>query len=1099
MDISSSSTLNSSPLANLSYTNLALIVSIITIFLIVLILVSAILIKSVFRMSYSNNKYKTSTVAHTHQIKDLNIISNLSRLAKKSDKELKIELELIKDQVNLLEMQMRPVCTQLYQQLHADYLNDLNNDLIYKIYNLSYTNALPVWNFKTYMYNFFFHQHQLPITSATVSQRFNNQSTRNGNKYCSNNFMSSSSMSNSTTNTLLSTTLTPKQQQILNNQQQQQSVYATIKSSSAIKFDTMDGNGNSCGTLMLNQTTSRHQELLLHGSAGEAMLLFDQLLNNKNFLVTFLSQIEKSPNQMSMLEKRNFVGMLTLALRHNLSYLYSILKLILSEHIANSFKTKTHKSLFKPSNSAGDESIAELLLTNWISIFMYTFQRDTQCSLELYRLVQCIKFYLQMAPCDQPGQLALNTLNEDSYLNPCDLLPAHQQFQTIYINLIVNNNSKALFTVALLDCDTIYQAKEKCMDCVFKSNLNLTQFNLIYKPSLGQCELELCLVLIKNDESLQNQQQQQQTTFVALKETEDELMVSNVGTTDSSKSVTPKRLLTLKDYNIQSGSFINLSFREKMQQQQTQAASGTHDDQANHVYMSTLSMSNEYVLYASNSGAVQSSSSSKPIIRSDPPDNSAANTHGKYHLVKPASSNTNTVSSQQSDSAPNVMTSTTKKASKQKKYEKGTSGTVKSQDSAATATVSLIQSSSSSSSSSSPSPTPSTTSSNGTSSTSASASNKTKVLARLLVNKGTLQPFIDQFIETIFANTANLPPTIQHLFAFLDAEIDKNQSLLTNTNSKMNNHSLGEQEKESLSRDWKTQCYFVKYWLSILRRPDYLLDVSTSELLCSNLDCIVQALHDSMDSNATVQSLLYESSTKSSNESSATNRLLFLNDIPKYKQTVDTFFSELKANSQPAISDHELYFYLNEFSKLNHDFNGQTLDATINNQLGLNINGQCQQTRTISGLSGAEIEMSAVQNLTKLYEVYEKFETGINSDLGQQQCSILLPVHHRLVQIKELMSSNGNNQSNMNNNSNTINGLQQNVSFNNCATMNRIYMTQQYQQQQHQAMSMSPMMSQHHMHHGMHMMPPVAPPPPPSNQSNLTQLNNNQNQNNNFF
>jgi hypothetical protein len=310
---------------------------------------------------------------------------------------------------------------------------------------------------------------------------------------------------------------------------------------------------------------------------------------------------------------------------------------------------------------------------------------------------------------------------------------------------------------------------------------------------------------------------------------------------------------------------------------------------------------------------------------------------------------------------------------------------------------------------------------------------------------------------------------------------------MNNASSKAN-HSLGEQEKESLSREWKTQCYFVKYWLSILRRPDYLLDVSTNELLCSNLDCIVQALYDSMDSNATVQSLLYESATKpNATGTSVTNRLLFLNDIPKYKQMIDTFFGELKANSQPAISDHELYFYLNEFSKLNQDFNGQTLDATINNQLGLNINGQCQQSRTMNGVSGAEIEMSAVQNLTKLYEVYEKYETGINTDLGQQQCSILLPVHHRLVQIKELMS-NGGNASN-------LNMIQQNASFTNCATMNRIYISQHYQPQQHQAMSMSPMNQHHVHHHGMQMMPPAAPPPPPI-QSHLTL--NNQNQNN-FF
>jgi hypothetical protein len=463
-------------------------------------------------------------------------------------------------------------------------------------------------------------------------------------------------------------------------------------------------------------------------------------------------------------------------------------------------------------------------------------------------------------------------------------------------------------------------------------------------------------------------------------------------------------------------------------------------------------------------------------------ENTAASMHGKYHLVKPSS-----VVRGGGDPQPEAESKkkSTTVSSKQKKYEKATSGTVKSQDSAATATVSLIQSSSSnSSSSSSPSPTPSNSSSTATASTSCSGTNKTNTLARLLVNKGTLQPFIDQFVEAVFANTANLPPVVQHLFAFLDAEIEKNQHQSASGKS---SHAvnLNETERESLSRDWKVQCYFVKYWLSVLRRPDYVLDVSVNELVCSSLDCIVQALHDSMDAAATVQSLLYDSVASTA---SPTNRLLFLNDIPKYKRLIDTFFAELRVSSQPAVSDHELYFYLNEFSKLNADFGGQMLDATVNNQLGLNIGGACQRTR----LNG-DAELTPVQSLTKLYEVYERHEAGINAELGQQQCSILLPVHHRLVQIKELMSSGGSSASQ--------HAFHQNVSFNNCATINRIYMTQPQQQQQqqqllhHHQQTLSPLLNQHHGHH---LVPPSIPPPNPvqsHGQSNQTNPNNN----NNFF
>lgn len=402
------------------------------------------------------------------------------------------------------------------------------------------------------------------------------------------------------------------------------------------------------------------------------------------------------------------------------------------------------------------------------------------------------------------------------------------------------------------------------------------------------------------------------------------------------------------------------------------------------------------MLYGSNSCTTQQPINRKSALNKPTDPN-------KYHLVKPesrsgCSSQTHFMSSH----------STNKKqhcTNKHKKYEK--TSTVKSQDSAATATVSLIQSSAGSSNNAHSSSASSSSSSGSPSPLPSSSENRTNVLARLMVNKGTLQPFIDQFIETVFANTANLPPVIQHLFAFIDSEIEKNSK---QHSSGANNKSsyMDETERESLGRLWKTQCYFVKYWLNMIRHPEFLLDVNTNPLTESNLESICAALFDSMSLLSSMPNgmfnLLYADSSGSS-RSAIINRLLFLNDIPKYKNMIDSFYAELKANSQQPISDHELYFYLNEFSKMNNsqDIMQQGLDVCLNMQPGLNGNTNCQQTRTLDECS------TPIQALTRLYEVYEKHESGINMDLGQQQCSILLPVHHRLVQIKELMSGGGGN------------------------------------------------------------------------------------------
>ena len=53
-------------------------------------------------------------------------------------------------------------------------------------------------------------------------------------------------------------------------------------------------------------------------------------------------------------------------------------------------------------------------------------------------------------------------------------------------------------------------------------------------------------------------------------------------------------------------------------------------------------------------------------------------------------------------------------------------------------------------------------------------------------------------------------------------------------------------------------------------------------------------------------------------------------------------------------------------------------------------------------------DSNSIDILLNLYEYYEKYEKGINEMLGQQQCSILLPLHHKLVQIKDLMTQQQN-------------------------------------------------------------------------------------------
>ena len=938
----------------------AVIVSIVIVLILITLSLSSYLIK-IHRQHYAKSVYK------------------LGRMRRGGRR---VQFDQIQKQIDQLEVCVRSKCSQLYQQLHTDYLNELNNDLIYTL------NALPVWNYKTYLYSYIFpirHQkHKIDLIYSNF-------------------VMSLSSMSNSTTNTLISThtpttiNLNSQQQQHhhhhhLQQQQQQQqqqqsqsmSVYATIKSNSMIRFDQHQD----------NFSLNRQNILSSYGNIGEAMFLFDQLIHNKNFLISFINVCESQRDTFGAKERHNFSSLLTLALKDNIHYLYhSVIKPLLGEHINQILNPSTCPSSTSTSSSSSScsskrnpnnlimfgngQSLIEPLVNNFISMFMYDYQRDSQTALHLYRLVKSVQSYIEMAPCDQVKQLSVHSLNEDTLLSDTQLLGP---YSTIYVNVMLNTNllssganGKNLFLVPLIDTDTVQQAKQKIIHCVFK-RANMNMFSIGCLPSVNDIDLELCLVLIQPTNectiSQTNGQTATTTTLITLKDTEDELVaVTNNSSALNNDKDTLKRLLTIKEYNIQTGSFINLNIKQMVKNEII-----NQDMKDNHVYMSTMSMNmNEYVLYG-GVGCTKPNST-------DNNNNNNNNNNNRYHLIKPnisQYSETNTTSS---------LAQNTNKKKKKKKYEKLLSTSVKCKDSSSlsiTTDLLLIKQN----------------------------ENPLNRLSRLLINKATLQPFIDQFVESIFSNSASLPPVIVNLFSFIDSQVKKN------------GRTLKSDEQERIAKMCKTNLYFVRYWLNVIKNPQLILDLmddseqlSDNIIVDSSLSCIAQAFLDSC--SATDVHNLYDTD-------SPVNRLLFIREVPKYKQMMDEFFDDLK--SLPQTSEHEMHFYLSEFSKCkNFEMQSQTLAATVNNN---NAPSTTQTNR-----QHVHTELNSVQVLLQLYEYYEKYQHQINTALGQQQCSVLLPVHHRLVQIRELMSMstmnvtsqtlNRNNIFTTNNNNNNNNPYQQ--------------------------------------------------------------------------
>ncbi len=171
--------------------------------------------------------------------------------------------------------------------------------------------------------------------------------------------------------------------------------------------------------------------------------------------------------------------------------------------------------------------LIENLVANWLAMFMYEFQRDTQCSTHLYRLVRALGHYLDMAPCDAVAGRALHSLSEERLLVDSELAGAG--YQVVYVNVMLGggvvcpSGQQRVFVVPLVDLDTVEQAKEKCVDVMVRHG----GFAGL-KPSARDVELELCLIIIPNDQA-GAAVATSTTTLIALKDTEEELLLHQNG------------------------------------------------------------------------------------------------------------------------------------------------------------------------------------------------------------------------------------------------------------------------------------------------------------------------------------------------------------------------------------------------------------------------------------------------------------------------------------------------------------------------------------------------------------------------------------------
>uniref|UniRef100_A0A4W4HSD3 Plexin-B1 n=1 Tax=Electrophorus electricus TaxID=8005 RepID=A0A4W4HSD3_ELEEL len=221
----------------------------------------------------------------------------------------------------------------------------------------------------------------------------------------------------------------------------------------------------------------------------QGLVQLSNLLNSKLFLTKFIHTLE-GQRTFSPRDRAYVASLLTVALHGKLEYFTDILKTLLG-HLVEQYTCKNPKLMLRRT-----ESVVEKLLTNWMSICLYSFLRDSAGE-SLYMLFRAIKHQVDKGPVDAVTGKAKYTLNDNR------LLREDVEYRTLTLNALVTSGGASesqTVPIKVLDCDTITQVKEKLLEHTWKG----TSYS--QRPSTDSVHLEwragMAGHLILSDEDL---------------------------------------------------------------------------------------------------------------------------------------------------------------------------------------------------------------------------------------------------------------------------------------------------------------------------------------------------------------------------------------------------------------------------------------------------------------------------------------------------------------------------------------------------------------------------------------------------------------------
>uniref|UniRef100_A0AAY4D4L6 Sema domain-containing protein n=1 Tax=Denticeps clupeoides TaxID=299321 RepID=A0AAY4D4L6_9TELE len=192
----------------------------------------------------------------------------------------------------------------------------------------------------------------------------------------------------------------------------------------------------------------------------EGITLFSTLLNNKHFLITFVHALEQQ-RDFAVRDRCNLASLLTIALHGKLEYYTSIMKELLVDLIDAS-ASKNPKLMLRRT-----ESVVEKMLTNWMSICMYSYLKETVGE-PFFLLLCAIKQQINKGSIDAITGKARYTLNEEW------LLRENIEAKPQNVSVSFQGCGMDSVSVRVMNTDTICQVKEKILETFYK-NLPFSQ------------------------------------------------------------------------------------------------------------------------------------------------------------------------------------------------------------------------------------------------------------------------------------------------------------------------------------------------------------------------------------------------------------------------------------------------------------------------------------------------------------------------------------------------------------------------------------------------------------------------------------------------